>query len=285
MYRTTNALFPFQDKIVPPRDSDKTLTDYMQSAIFAIQKGEEKHLHDQTLELPFYQRLFTHKTITTEELLLHFVNNAAIFKKLETLIKADSCFHKIVGDDIYRYEQVEKDITFFTQKFNLPRPEITQEARDFLIFMEEVVQHDPQLLLAVFYVMYSGLFLGRVVCNSTIDWLKCRIPDWDRLPKDNRGVCYWDFRGLPEYKDLEARKKQFQLSINAHGDLLHLDKKMWAIARKTFEHNFRSIQSVSPRDLPQRNIRLNVTPMLQQLVFRCLFLIAAVFLMRKWSAS
>jgi hypothetical protein len=252
-----------------------TLVEGMQSTFMQKQLGETISLHDRTIFLPFYHRLWGTKDISPRELILHFANLAAICNKIETLIKTKKIFHDIFSEDIFRHEQVEKDILFFMTRFNLERPEITKETDNYLKFIDEIAKCDvPHLLLPIFYVQYSGLFLGRVVCNATENWLKERIKDWNDLPSKERGTAYWQFEAHSTSEQLKTRKEELLKKINQYGELLgeaHRSQ-LKIIARKAFEHNFNSIQSVTS---------LKVSSSIQHIVIRCLLIIALAVIIQK----
>jgi hypothetical protein len=158
------------------KNSYGTLTDHMQRAFLSPEFFGGQSLHQKTVQLIFYNRLKNNK-IFASELLLHFINNSAIFNKLEALIRTDKMFQEIIGEDIFRHLPIEKDIVFFIKNFNLSRPEMTNETRKFLNFSDKSFHQNKNLLLAILFVQYAGLFLGRTVCNATADWLRARIKD------------------------------------------------------------------------------------------------------------
>lgn len=254
-----------------------TLVGEMQSTFMQKQIGETVSLHDRTISLPFYQRLWGTKDISPNELILHFVNLAAICEKIETLIKTKKVFHHIFSEDIFRHGQIEKDIAFFMTRFNLERPQITKETENYLTFIDETAKGDVEYLLPIFYVQYSGLFLGRVVCNATENWLKGRIKDWNDLSSENRGTAYWHFEAHPTVEKLKMRKEKLLSKINEHGEPIsqadHIQLKI--IARKAFEHNFNSIQSVTAQKVSLSH----------QIAIRCLLIIALAAILQKMIAS
>lgn len=228
------------------------LTDYMGQS-FMRPDSRGAGLHDPIMKLPFFQRLRS-KEITAQELLQHFVNNAAIFHLIETINKIEGVAGQIIGD-IYRKENIEKDIRFFMNKFRLARPKITEETQGYLEFIKKIHSEDPNLLLPVIYTQYVGLLSGRFVCHHTAEWLKTNLDIWwDILPLDANGISCWNFENLKTPQDLAARKEKFLADINRIGMPLQKTDRLKEIARKSFEYSFNCIQSASPKALANRRV-------------------------------
>lgn len=230
----------------PSQRKELTLVELMQKSFMSTGEKGEASLHNRTIQLPFYQRLFSGK-ISEEELLLHFVNLSAIFDKIEEEIKTSRCFQEIVGTNLLRKEALEKDIAFFTRRFSLPRPAPSKEAKRFVEFIDLAVKENRHLLLAFLYVQYSGLFLGRMVYNATSKWLKSKINNWEEMAKENRGISYWHFEGLETENALKERKVVFIKSIDENPEGHFLASRLSEVAKQAFFHNFLTIQSLTEK--------------------------------------
>ncbi len=259
---------------------DSDLVKYMQSSFMRPEVSGQPSLHQKTIDLPFYRKLLISKDITPQELLLHFVNLSAIFTKIETLIKTSEVFQDIIGEDLFRYSEVEKDIKFFIDNYSLKRPLITPETSKFLDFIDETNESNKNLMIAVLYVQYSGLFLGRVVCNGTIDFLKKTISNWKDLPPDMNGISYWKFGNL-EANALEERKKTLLEKISFHGAAVNYRESLKHIAKKAFEYNHESIKSVVPNSrLIQLQQKNNSHDIFKVALAGCFMLIACLYMFR-----
>lgn len=233
---------------VPLDVSDSKLTKLIQSSIFQPDSMGVS-LHSRVVKLPFYARLKSCE-IKKKELLLHFVNLSAIFKKLEGCVAKHEVFQELVTANLFRHLQVEKDIDFFITEFGLTRPQITSETQEFLDFIDETEKQDPLHLLAILFVQFGGLFTGRSVCQSTIHWLKTKISNWENLPAENRGISYWSFKGLNAKEDGEKMKEIFDRNVNAlcaefQKKDLNIPKKLNTLAILSFQFNARSIHSIT----------------------------------------
>ena len=239
-----------------------SLVNYMQAAFMTPLGTEGKSLHQMTITLPFYAKLLRTNDISDKELLQHFVNNSAIFTKLESLIRLHVAFRKVFTDEIFRATKAEEDISFFIERFHLKRPDATQEVKDFLGFIDRISEENPQLLLPIFYVQYAGLFLGRAVYGATAKWLAPKIDAWAELPAGKKGVSYWDFEGLPTSVELQARSATLLKDIDAIGTEWGMKERMREIAGEAFQHNFNVIKSAASfASLAQRNVTPNAQGM------------------------
>jgi hypothetical protein len=247
--RRSSLVFDLNPEI-PEKGNNETLTAYMDTSFFKKPQGE-KSLHDKVVELPFYTRLLRSKEITPQELLQHFVNNSAIFGKLETIVKTEVIFQQVIGEDLYR-------------------PPITQETLSYLDYMDETLRTDPRLIIAILYTQYGGLFIGRAVRTATIEWLENKLRVWDQLPLENRGVSYWDFEGQTT-ADQRAQAKDRMISSINRMDLTHLSKRLWQVTREAFEHNFKRIQSESPL-----KVSTKILPLTSEMAFGALLFTASI---------
>lgn len=244
------------------KSTEFSLVSYMQAAFMTPLGTEGKSLHQMTVTLPFYAKLLRTNDISDKELLQHFVNNSAIFTKLESLIRLHEAFRKVFTDEIFRATKAEEDISFFIERFQLRRPDATQEVKDFLSFIDRVSQENPQLLLPIFYVQYAGLFLGRAVYGATAKWLTPKIDAWADLPEGKKGVSYWDFDGLPTSNELQIRSATLLKDIDIIGTDWGMKERMREIAGEAFQHNYNVIKSAaSIAPLAQRNVKANAQGM------------------------
>ncbi|CRX37720.1 biliverdin-producing heme oxygenase [Estrella lausannensis] len=225
-----------------------SLVSHMQSSFMTPLESSGKSLHQQTINLPFYAKLLRTSDITDKELLQHFVNNSAIFTKLESLIRLHEAFRSVFTDNIFRAPKAEEDIRFFIERFHLKRPDATEEVKDFLRFIDQVAEDNPKLLLPILYVQYAGLFLGRAVCGATAKWLAAHITAWEECPDGKKGLSYWDFDGLPTSIELQAKSASMLKQIDKMDDESDLRQRMQDIARAAFQHNYNAIKSAASFD-------------------------------------
>lgn len=226
-----------------PQSGAPSLTQLMDKTILTP-NSQGVSLHDQVRELNFYVRL-KDRNITSGELLQHFVNNYAIFSTIEHLDKSRYPSLKAL-EGICRTEKLLEDIAFFERKFHLPHPKITQETQNYVDYIKKNAETDPNFLLPIIYTQYSGLFLGRVVCNATAEWLKKNLESWTMLPTEQRGLSYWNFDQLDTPDALNQRKVRLVKEINQMGEPLNLTENFLEITRDTFQHNIQCIRSVQP---------------------------------------
>lgn len=257
-----------------------SIVSLMQSTFMTKEPETNSSLHDRAIKLPFYKRLKSNK-ITDVELLQHFVNLSSIVSKLETYIKADKSFCQIFSEKIYRTPPIEKDIQFFQDSLKLQRPGITKETREYLEYIDQIIQENPSFLMPLVYVQYAGLFLGRVVCNATINWLKTHVKNWKDTPLNNEGISYWDYKSTPE--ELTKVHAGFLAGLESYyqGTGAQQPERIREIAKKAFEHNSKSIESVTKRWDKMKAQNLRQASEIRQVVWSCLIMVAVIFILKQ----
>lgn len=224
------------------------IQDLMHQSLFK-KDIDETSPHDRATKLPYFTRLHN-STLPIHSFLLNLVNNASIYKKIETFIKVDDAFKKILHPDLHRYYPLLRDINFLTSNLDIVRPEETPEALNTLKFIEEIGSKNPRLLVAVIYVLYSGLFIGRLEYQSSTLLLKKTISNWETFPEDNRGVSFWSFREVAAQNNAIEIKKEFLKELNEYGNQLTTEEcdQLPIIAKQTFDHILKSIESTASKE-------------------------------------
>src|SRR5262249_11936503 len=249
----------YVETVPPPTKTSKPLlTDLIQQSIFHKRDDiNNDSLHVRVTKLPFYKKLYD-TTITGEELILHCVNISDLFAKLETLLETHQCYGDIIGKDLYRHSQQEKDINFLCGSLYVNRPAPSNNAKALLKFIEDHTTENIAYLLPILFVEYGGLFVGRKVYNATITCFRKMIPQWEEYAPDNRGVCFWDFKMIHSPEEGEVIKKAFYSKINKVGadfEEKHpgISKKLVEIAAETFQLHTNMVASCA--DFPQKPVK------------------------------